>query len=483
MAELDPTGGEVTVGGLTLRTPGLSGVANELPASLDGLRGPAEDGDELLRVLADEEMTPQEVVEIQEANEEPVDFSATRTAHGEAAIEVDAPAPTAGYEQVVLYTDEAGVTSWHFAGGFSGEGQIRGADGTRTYTLARRVPDIAGQGGSRNLAGAIGRKIIRVLTFPIAGWAADKIVDHWEGQNRPYRLRSFTESDKGANGTTLTADALRQFAGKRSLLLIHGTGSTTSGGFGNMRPDLLAALTQRYEGRVFAFDHPTIASAPAANVRELLTRLSGPDWDLDVITHSRGGLVARTLVERAGDFADLAPERLRIRRAVFLGVPNDGTPLADMTRMQAYVDTYTTLLNLVAVGLPVAATLAGIIAIVKQLAAGAISGLDGLQSMVPEGSFLSGLPGGNPATQYFAMASNYEPGDPGLASFKDAVLDDIFDAPNDLVVPTLGVYDLGEARGSFPVGTPHEFVGTDGVDHSSFVRNQAAVAPILNWLQ
>lgn len=36
-----------------------------------------------------------------------------------------------------------------------------------------------------------------------------------------------------------------------------------------------------------------------------------------------------------------------------------------MTRMQAYVDTYTTLLNLVAVGLPVAATLAGIIAIVK----------------------------------------------------------------------------------------------------------------------
>jgi len=29
------------------------------------------------------------------------------------------------------------------------------------------------------------------------------------------------------------------------------------------------------------------------------------------------------------------------------------------------------------------------------------------------------------------MASNYEPGDPGLASFKDAVLDDIFDALND----------------------------------------------------
>lgn len=43
------------------------------------------------------------------------------------------------------------------------------------------------------------------------------------------------------------------------------------------------------------------------------------------------------------------------------------------------------------------------------------------------------------------------------------MLYDIFDAPDDLVVPTLRIFDLGEARGSFPVGTPHEFVSTDGV--------------------
>lgn len=250
-----------------------------------------------------------------------------------------------------------------------------------------------------------------------------------------------------------------------------------------MHPDLLAGLHARYEGRIFAFDHPTIATAPDANVRELLKRLPGEGWDLDVIAHSRGGLVARTLVERSSDFADQRPDRVRIDRAVFLGVPNAGTPLADTDHLQAYVDTVTTILNLVARGVPIAATLAGIIAIVKQLAAGAVSGLDGLQSMLPSGAYLAGLNGGGTATKYFAMASNFEPTDPGLISFKDAVLDEIFsDAHNDLVVPTVGVYDLGAARGAFPLASPHEFVDTDGVDHSAFVRQQAAVQPILGWL-
>ena len=67
-------------------------------------------------------------------------------------------------------------------------------------------------------------------------------------------------------------------------------------------------------------------------------------------------------------------------------------------------------------------------------------------------------------------------------SFKDVVLDLIFGAENDLVVPTAGVYDLGAARGVFPLPAHHRFEGSAGVDHSAFVRQEAAIAPILQWL-
>jgi hypothetical protein len=485
MAELDPTGADVQVDGATLRTPGLSGVAEALPRSLDGLRGPAEDSPLLAEALEAEGLEPQELIEIRDAFEQPIGAAPTRTAHGEDAIELDVPAPTEGFEQVVLATDEAGIASWHFATGVAADGAVRGGGLVRTYRIARRVPAVDAGDATRNLTGAA-KKVIRVLTYNLgnraAGWAANAIVDRWEAANRPYRFRTFSEADQRQDGVTLEGDALRTMAGGRALLLVHGTGSTTAGGFGNMHPDLLAALWERYEGRLFAFDHPTIATDPDANVRELLRRLPGEGWDLDIIAHSRGGLVARALVERHDDSRTEAPARVRVERVVFLGVPNAGTPLADTRHLGAYVDTMTTLLNLVAHALPVAATLAGVIAIVKQLAAGAVEGLDGLQSMVPGGSYLERLGGRGAETAYFAMASNFEPAEPGLVSFKDVVLDRVFGAENDLVVPTAGVYDLGRARGAFPIPQHHRFEGSAGVDHSAFVRQQAAIAPILGWL-
>ena len=485
MAELDPTGADIQVGGATLRTPGLSGTAEALPPSLDGLRGPAEDSPLLADALEAEGLEPQELIEIRDAFEQPTGGIPTRTARGEDAIELDVPAPTEGFEQVVLATDEAGVATWHFAAGGVADGAVRGPGAVRTYRIAKRVPAVDAGLPTRNLSG-VAKKLMRVLTFDLgsraAGWAANAMVDRWEAANRPYRLRTFTEADHQQDGVTLEGDALRKMAGGRALLLVHGTSSTTAGGFGNMHPDLLAALRQRYEERVFAFDHPTIATDPDANVRELLRRLPGDEWDVDIIAHSRGGLVARALVERQNDFMLEAPARVRVQRVVFLGVPNAGTPLADTRHLGAYVDTITTLLNLVARALPGAATLAGIIAIVKQLAAGAVEGLDGLQSMVPGGTYLERFGGSGSPTAYFAMASDFEPLEPGLVSFKDAVLDHIFGAENDLVVPTAGVYDLGHARGVFPLPEHHRFEPSAGVDHSAFVRQEAAIAPILGWL-
>lgn len=84
-------------------------------------------------------------------------FATTRTAYGEEAIEIDVPSPNPALQQVVLYTDEAGVMTWHFVGGASSEGEVR-CVGRRTYRLARRVAPATEAATTRNLAFGLPRR-------------------------------------------------------------------------------------------------------------------------------------------------------------------------------------------------------------------------------------------------------------------------------------------------------------------------------------
>jgi hypothetical protein len=488
---LDPTGSDVPIGGVVLRTPGLGGVAESYSPAEGGLRGPDDADEDIATLLEEQAIERLETIEITEAFEEAdAGETARRTAYDEPAIEVDVAAPNEEFEQVVLYTDESGVTTWNFARDESGAQDVRRGEGTRTYVLRRYVPPGGAEGVSRGPLGNLGSKFIRVLAFriidPLVGRLSDFFVDEWEKRKHPHRLRTFTVDDKAADGRTLQGDDLGFFRQGRALLVIHGTGSSTAGGLGGLDAGVLQQLHDHYEGRILAFDHPTVGTAPRANVAWLLQALEGQGWDLDIVSHSRGGLVARTLIEQASELG-LMPGKIGVRRVVFAGVPNAGTPLADMEHMQAFVDSYTTLLNVLGAGVPVAATLGSIVAVVKQIAASAVSGLDGLQSMDPDGSFLADLNSGPAGPEaYFALASNYEPpAGSGLAALRDAITDKVFQGKqNDLIVPTEGVYQLGAAAtsGRFPVATMRRFEQSAAVDHSAFFRNPDGAAQIHAWL-
>ena len=127
--------------------------------------------------------------------------------------------------------------------------------------------------------------------------------------------------------------------------------------------------------------------------------------------------------------------------------------------------------------------LEGVITVVKQLAVGAVKGLDGLAAMRPDGPFLSEWlnRGDGGAARYHAIASDYEPLDPGLAAWaRDGIMDWIFGrAGNDLVVPTDGVYDSNGA-GGFPVAEP--LVLDEGVHHNGFFANRTVQDRLLTWL-
>ena len=132
-------------------------------------------------------------------------------------------------------------------------------------------------------------------------------------------------------------------------------------------------------------------------------------------------------------------------------ISNNGTPLADAKHLEDFIDTYTTVLNF----LPdngVTEVLEGIVTVVEQVALKALGGLDGIAAMVPDGSTLRWLNQG-PALdiEYFSLSGDYEPIDAGLLRFaQDILMDRIFKAPNDLIVPTSSTWEDNDSD-MFPI--------------------------------
>ncbi len=316
--------------------------------------------------------------------------------------------------------------------------------------------------------------------------AANRIAAHWENTHRPYRIRTFTPGDYATAGGRDLGDAdWNALTAGTALLFIHGTFSRSYTGFGHLPPAVLGQLHQLYGGRVFAFDHPTMATSPTDNVRWLAQCLpAGLRVEADIITHSRGGLVAREICEYGGQLG--LAGRLGVRRLVMVAAPNAGTALAAVTHWKTLVDRMTNILQFVPDN-PVTDTMAAVLTLLKHVVLGAVDGLDGLTAMDPDGSYLhtrlnqkSALARG----RYFAVASDYQPpaGSPLSRVARDGLTDLVFGLrENDLVVPTDGAY-AGPDAGGFPILEPLVFPAAAGVEHSSYMGQEPFTSQLLRWL-
>jgi hypothetical protein len=483
---LRPDGDPLPVGRVVLRTPGLEGAVVLHPGVSARTRGIDQATDELRAALAAEGLKEQETVEITGARE--VGNAARSTPLEEPALELVVPEPRPDQGQLLLATDEAGVVTWNFARDSQGQVAATRGMGTRTYLIARRPAMPAAEPGTRGLLDAVGSKLLEVLVFPlldpIVGEVGEHFARRWESRYRPYRLRSFGPDDYRRDDVgELDPEAWRRLASGRALLFVHGTFSRAHTAFGGLSTALMTQLDQLYGGRVFAFDHFTLCDSPRQNVEHFLGALpNGTTLDLDIICHSRGGLVSRILAERQKEYS-LGSGSLKVGKVVMVAVPNAGTVLAHADHLGDMIDTYTNLLQFLPDN-PVTDVIGPIVTVAKQLAVGIVKGLDGLTSMVPDGDFQRWLnvTAADVTTRYFALAANYEPNVPGFLHFaQDRLFDKLFKSENDLVVPTQGVWD---ANGSslFPVSDRHLFPAGEAVDHSGFFRNATAQKTILGWL-
>ena len=493
MAEqLHPEGRTLTIEGVSITAPGLSGAVSVHYAGGAGLRGADQATSELLTALQGAGVWEQLTIEIADPVEAPAAPTLTTrsTSRGDPAIELELPGPGTGLGQVLLASDEDGILSWHLPDDIAPGEQVARGEDRRRYTIRRQVVADP-EGGARGLIGAIGKKILKVLVFDlvdrVAGEVSDFFVRRWETANRPHRLRGIEPGTfASASAPDLDEAGLARLVEGRALLFVHGTASRCNSAFGRLPDAVIERLSSHYGGRVAGFDHPTIGFSPTENATWFAGRLAdlGAALDVDIVAHSRGGLVARVLAEQQGA-AGVMSGGLRVGTIVFVATPNAGTALADFDRLGRLVDNLTNLLELIPDN-PITDPLEVILSVVKQLAVGAFKGLDGLASMTPGGSYLGEFLNVASATDttYRAIASDFEPAaNAALARLaRDMATDAIFrEQANDLVVPTVGVYTKnGSSR--FPIDEPLVLGAGESIDHSSFWVHPSVHDAFERWL-
>jgi CHAT domain-containing protein len=256
----------------------------------------------------------------------------------------------------------------------------------------------------------------------------------------------------------------------RVLLFVHGTFSNchpaieeftrrpaNQGSAAAEKEVLLNWMLRRYRA-VLGFDHWTLSKTPAVNAELLLSQLvnqwqaagqPGKSFNLDIICHSRGGLVAQALIELSRSTS------IKFHRAIFVGVPNAGTNLANPANWGQAADVLVNLVSEDPTGL--FGRLASFL--IYLLANGLMGEVPGLQAMNPlivagnktdattkraAGSRTRSGP------DYHVVAANYVPRSesPNLFSilpmlFREAgdqLVDSFFAAPNDLVVDTASMW-------------------------------------------
>lgn len=168
------------------------------------------------------------------------------------------------------------------------------------------VPDTLPFGGSeassRGIAGWV-LKALKVVEVDVAAQSAVTIARKFEDKvEAPKRRGPGLYRCGMMSGDFALHDAAATIDADRLLLFIHGTASSTWGSFGDLwspaRSATLAGLRAIYGENVFALDHRSITESPITNALALakdLRKRVKKGARIDVISHSRGGLIGELL--------------------------------------------------------------------------------------------------------------------------------------------------------------------------------------------
>jgi CHAT domain-containing protein/pimeloyl-ACP methyl ester carboxylesterase len=248
---------------------------------------------------------------------------------------------------------------------------------------------------------------LRVLKFDPVEKSAEAFAKAWDKKLMPepglYRFNEKLDQ-RGEHNPKIEIS-------KPVLLFIHGTFSSTENGFKSLQSDVWDKLKEKYGEQIFGFDHRTLSESPIQNALELVEKLP-KGVKLDLVTHSRGGLIgellcrsgrieSQTLFDNddenlmAEDKAALSKlsklleeKEITVERFVRVACPTRGTTLASK-RFDRYLEI---ILNVIAKVLPpgpgnIFGVLADLLLDFKKQSANP-EAMPGLAAMDPESNFI-----------------------------------------------------------------------------------------------
>jgi pimeloyl-ACP methyl ester carboxylesterase len=388
------------------------------------------------------------------------------------------------------------------------DGTLYWRDGIPARGTARR------RGGRRGLEAAGDGSLVLTREFPTlapnkiiaAVGAIDRRLNRAIDASLRSRLRQLRQTP-GGSFELQEKDVAGPFSG-RTLVLVHGTFSnadnmlaefTAPDGRGLRFLNRATSGARKYH-RVLFFEHPTLSVSPVINALELGRALAGSSGQIDVIGHSRGGLVVRWWLEAFGSSLHLATGA-RVR-AVLAGSPLHGTSLAAPDKIQHAMSLVSNVgtfgektLQLVGLANPflwvagklleVIVSVTGALArtpLVDALTA-LVPGLSG-QSAVDNNHEINRLRIGPVAVDpaYYAIMSNFETQNPTWRFWRnfrkdraaDLASDIVFPGDNDLVVDTWSMTDFGVPKLKL-AGPSCDFGTSDTVWHCNYFRQEKSI--------
>jgi hypothetical protein len=237
---------------------------------------------------------------------------------------------------------------------------------------------------------------------------------------------------------------------------------------------------------------------------DIARRFNDTDADIDVICHSRGGLVTRWWLEAF----DRGPGK---RRAVLVGAPLDGTSLASPPNIRNVLSWFSNINKIVGTAastipfLTVVSCLARLTSAVTSVAA-KTPVVDAAMAMVPGLAAMSRI-GNNfeldrlnmvrdTRPEYYVIKSHFEPKDPGWRFweyFVDKPLlraaHSVFPGETDLVVDSVSMTVLesavqagGRKIGNLTADRVFDFGATDTIYHTNYFLQPKTSERIGTWL-
>lgn len=332
------------------------------------------------------------------------------------------------------------------------------------------MPDTGGVLGASLGSEAI-KHVLHLIKAPI-DYALRQTIAEFEGQGRVHMI----DPDGTVGPPISSPEAWRArfdpAQDHRVLLFIHGFNSNTER---SLPIQWLPVLAPHYAA-ILGYTHPTFSRDPLQNAVELLQEI--PDdlrLNVDILAHSRGGLVARSLTELQS-----ATPRFQVQRLITYGSPHAGTALAQPENWDRIISIGFTLISWIT-GLHRANSTPSFLPTGLELLlhAGAqlLFDLPGIQAMNPTSEFLQTLnnPGQlPPGLRYAAVSSDFDPGTMAEMSIREALIamsaQVFFQVDNDLVVPTTSMTSI-DLPGMPPVLLDTQVFQTS-VDHFSYFNEE-----------